>query len=210
MKFIRTLLSAALLSGATLAHADLAYTFDTDAQGFTVDPSAGLLSHLPDGYLRVVDWTGDTNVALRLPDAALAGGWAAYLGGTISFDARMESPIDAYWPEFGTVFLFSSQGNLAFDLAPGDEPGANWKTYSATFDPATWSTTPAQLAAVLANVERVEISLEAGNGPIEIVHIDNVKVTAVPEPMTGLLAAAGLLAVGVATRRRPGSVQAPI
>lgn len=202
MKFIRTLFSAALLSGATLAHADLAYTFDTDAQGFTVEPSAGLLSHLPGGYLRVVDSTGDTNVALRLPSAALAGGWAGYAGGTISFDARMESPINAYWPEFGTVFLFSSQGNLALDVALGDEPGANWKTYSARFDPADWGTTPAQLSAVLANVDRVEISLEAGNGPVEIVHIDNLKVTAVPEPVAGLLAGAGLLTSGLLARRR--------
>jgi hypothetical protein len=188
---------------ATQAHADLLYTFDHDAQGFTINEPAGVLSYQPEGYLRVQDLSGDTNVALLLPSAAVAGGWLPYLGGTLSFDARLESAIDAYWPDFGTISLISSQGTLSVDVADGDAPGLGWATYGVKLDAASWSTSPEQLAAVLTNLQSVEISLEAGNGPIEVLHIDNVRLTsAVPEPSAWAMAVVGLLGMGLAARRR--------
>ncbi|RZI82529.1 MAG: PEP-CTERM sorting domain-containing protein [Rubrivivax sp.] len=204
MKSSRTLLFGVLFAGAaTLAHADLAYTFDTDAQGFTVDPSSGVLSHVAEGYLRVQDLTGENNVSLQFPQASLVGGWASYLGGKLSFDARLESPItNAYWPEFGTVTLFGQDGFATVDVALGDEPGLGWQTYSVTLNPASFSTTPAELSAVLASLQKVDISLEAGNGPIEVIHVDNVKVTAVPEPATWAMAGLGVLAVAGSLGRR--------
>ncbi|MGH6646759.1 PEP-CTERM sorting domain-containing protein [Aquabacterium sp.] len=204
MRIIQTLLSTALMAGAaTQAQADLAYTFDQDAQGFTVNEPAGVLSHQSAGYLRVQDLTGDTNVSLLLPGSALTGGWLPYLGGTLSFDARLESAIDAYWPEFGTITLFSTLGSVAVDVAAGDAPGLGWATYSVTLDAASWNTTPEILSTVLANLQQVDISLEAGNGPIEILHIDNVRLSsAVPEPTSWAMTGIGLLALGWARRRR--------
>lgn len=204
MSRIHTLLSAALLASvATHANADLAYTFDTDAQGFTVNVPAGEMSYQAEGYLRIQDLTGDTNVSLILPGSALAGGWMPYVGGTLSFDARMESPIDSYWPEFGTITLFSTLGSLAVDVAAGDAPGLGWATYSVVLDAASWSTTPELLATVLANLQLVDISMEAGNGPIEVLHIDNVTLSAaVPELGTWAMTLMGLMAMGCVVRRR--------
>ncbi|MDO9004767.1 MAG: laminin B domain-containing protein [Aquabacterium sp.] len=204
MSRLQTLLSVALLAGvATHANADLAYTFDSDAQGFTVNVPAGELSHEAGGYLRIKDLTGDTNVSLILPGSAVAGGWLSYVGGTLSFDARMESPIDSYWPEFGTITLSSTVGSLAVDVAVGDAPGLGWATYSVVLDAANWSTSPEVLASVLANLQQVDISMEAGNGPIELLHIDNVTLsTAVPEPGTWAMSLMGLMALGWAVRRR--------
>jgi len=207
MRTIQTLLSAAMLVGAaTQAQADLAYTFDQDAQGFTVNEPAGVLSYQPAGYLRVQDLTGDTNVSLLFPGSALAGGWLPYLGGTLSFDARLESAIDAYWPEFGTITLFSTLGSLAVDVAAGDAPGVGWATYTVTLDAASWSTSTETLSTVLANLQQVDLSLEAGNGPIEVLHIDNVRLaSAVPEAGTWALFGVGLLALGLARRRQPAA-----
>ncbi len=196
------LLGLALLSVAALAHADLSYTFDNDAQGFTVNAPAGLLSHEAVGYISVQDLTDQTNVALIFPDVAVAGGWQAYAGGTLSFDARLASPISSYWPEFGAVSLVSGAGTLLLDAVPNGEPGTDWKTYSVTLDAATWGSTPTQFQAVLSSLQRVEINMEAGNGAIETIHIDNVSVTAVPEPSTWVLSSVGLMLAGLAVRRR--------
>jgi hypothetical protein len=193
-----------LLAGmASRAQADLAYTFDADAQGFTVNVPAGELSHVADGYLRIVDLTDQTNVSLILPGAALAGGWAAYEGGTLSFDARLELPIGSYWPEFGTITLSSAAGSASADVAGPDEPTTAWKTYSIKLDAALWGAQPATFSAVLAGLQGAEISMEAGNGPIEVLHIDNIKLTsAVPEASTSVLSMLGLAVLGWRARRR--------
>jgi hypothetical protein len=183
---------------STLAHADLAYTFDTDAQGFTLnEAAAGELSHDSGGYLRVKDLTDQTNVQMVLPGAAVAGGWQGYEGGTLSFDARLEAPIASYWPQFGEVSLLGSQGNITVDIAPGDEPGQAWKTYSIKLDAASWGSNDSTFRNVLANLQSVQINLEAGNGAIETVHIDNVRVSAVPEPASLTLGLVGLMGLGM-------------
>lgn len=188
---------------ASTANADLAYTFDTDTQGFgLVDAATGTLTHEAAGHLRVADADGSTNVLLQLPGSALTGGWMAYDGGTFSFDARLESSISSYWPEFGTVTLVSSLGSASVDLAADGEPGLGWKTYSIRLTDTAWGLSPTHFDAILANLQQVSISLEAGTGPIEVLHIDNVRVSAVPEPTTGALALIGLAGVGVLLRRR--------
>lgn len=193
----------ALVVFASTAHADLAYTFDNDAQGFgLVDTSTGTLTHEAGGYLRVADVDGNTNMFLQLPGSAVASGWAAYKGGTFSFDARLASSITSYWPEFGTVTLVSSLGSASIDLAADGEPGLGWKTYSIRLDEAAWGLSPTHFDAILANLQQVTISLEAGNGPIEVLHLDNVRVSAVPEPTSALLALMGVAGVGAVLRRR--------
>jgi hypothetical protein len=189
-----------------LAHADLNYSFDQDAQGFSVNVPAGTLTHEAGGYLRVTDTDGNTDVLLQLPTAAVAGGWSAYQGGSLSFDARLAQPIDIYWPGFGTITLTSAQGSLSLDVASDGEPGASWKTYTAQLDAASWGTTSAQFSAVLAGLQKVEISMEAGNGPIEVVQVDNVRVASaavVPEASSSWMLACGLATlVGWRSRSR--------
>jgi hypothetical protein len=196
----------AMAGACSLAHADLTYTFDNDAQGFSVNAPAGTLTWEASGYLLVTDTDGNTDLFLQLPSAAVAGGWSAYEGGSLSFDARLAQPINSYWPGFGTITLTSAQGSLSLDVAPDGEPGASWKTYTAKLDAASWGSSPAQFSAVLAGLQKVEISMEAGNGPIEVVQVDNVRVASaavVPEASSLWMLACGLATL-VGWRRRLG------
>lgn len=188
--------------------ADVSSTFDTDAQGFTL-VGDGLLSHTIDqgnGHLVVTDTNGSTDVYLSVPLAAVGADWSAYLGGTLSFDARMANGIAPSWPDFGTVRFTSTADQVAFaDLAPDvagviTEPGAQWKTYSITLDSSQFS--GASLVGVLPSLKSITISMEAGNGPIEVVAFDNFAVSSVPEPQTWVLSALGLASlVGLRWRR---------
>lgn len=193
------MLAAACVGGAQAAN--IALTFDTDAQGVTA--TGGTLVHEAGGYLAQTDIDG-ANMSLYLP-ASLLGNWSQYLGGTLSFDAINLSGVASDWGDFGQVTLTGSAGQVTVDLAPGTEPGATWQTYATTLDAATWG---ANLGDVLADVTSVSIVLEShngfGQGNSEINGFDNFKVSAaaVPEPSTWALLATGLALMGCVHRRR--------
>ena len=196
---------------ASASAAGVSADFNSGPQGFFMSGD-GLLAHLisgSNGYLSVTDTDGNTNVYLNAPIAVGGEDWSAYLGGTLSFDGTMLNGIAPSWADFGTVTFTSTTGQTAYaDIAPDvggviTEPGTTWKTYSATLSNAVFNQGSAPLSAVLGNLAGVSFSMEAGNGPVEVVGFDNFKVTpAVPEPESWLLGAVGLLALGVASRRR--------
>jgi hypothetical protein len=198
---------AAASASATGVSAD----FNSGTQGFFISGD-GLLAHLVsggNGYLSVTDTNGSTDVFLNAPIAVGGEDWSAYLGGTLSFDGTMLNGIAPSWPGFGTVTFTSTTGQTASaDIAPDvggviTEPGTTWKTYSATLSNAGFNQGSAPLSTVLGSLAGVSFSMEAGNGPVEVVGFDNFKVTpAVPEPEAWILSALGLMAVGVAARRR--------
>lgn len=199
-------IAAALLATLTTAQANVNYTFDTDAQGFTLIGD-GLLEHITEaanGFLKITDTNGNTDVLLNVPLGAASVDWSAYLGGTLSFDGTMLNSNAPSWPDFGTIRFTDINNQVVLaDLASPNEPGTTWKTYTATLDSATFANQGgASLASVLANLASVTLSAEAGNGPVEIVGIDNFRVMAVPEPSTWALMLAGLAGMAWATRRR--------
>lgn len=212
MKAIRTGMAALIAATAsTLALADVAYTFDADTEGFTL-VGDGTLAHVAgggNGHLSITDTNGNTDVLLQMPLTAAVNDWSVYLGGTISFDGVMLNGSTPSWPDFGIVRFTSATDQVAFaDLAPNvggviSEPGLTWKTYSATLDEATFNQGTATLASVLANLKSVSFSMEAGNGPVEVVGVDNVRLTtAVPEPETWALLLGGLGLLGFSGLRR--------
>lgn len=186
---------------ASAAHADLSYTFDTDAQGFTL--AAGALTHQTDagnGYLSAQDLDGSTDMVLSVPLGGTPVDWSAYLGGTLSFDGRILNGSASSWPSFGQITLQGGAASVTLDIVPADtDPTARWKTYSVALTAAQWG---AALPTVLASLQGVTLNLESGNGPVEVVGIDNVRVTAVPEPGSVTLALAGLAVAGGLRRWR--------
>lgn len=175
--------------------ANLNYTFDTDAQGFGV--SGALMTHAGGALsLRDID---DSDLVVILPTADL-GDWSRFSGGTFSFDAINLNGAATDWLTFGTLRIESGSLAVERDLVPQPAPTAQWATYSATLDAATW-------APVLGNVTRVTLMLEShigwdSNTGYELNGLDNVRVSVVPEPSTAALSALGLGLAGLLAWRR--------
>ncbi len=214
LTFLRATLLGASLAGAAIGSASaagMAAGFDSGTEGFFITGD-GELTHLVsagNGFLSVKDTTGSF-LFLNAPVAAGGEDWSAYFGGNVSFDAIMLNGISPSWPDFGTITFTSTSGQSAsFDLAPQvgsliTEPGPTWKTYSASLTNAVFSQGTAPLSTVLTSLSGVQFSMEAADGPIEVIGFDNFKViTPVPEPESWALGLVGLaVATGMAARRR--------
>ncbi len=194
------LLATLACLGGQVQAADLAYTFDSDAQGVTV---TGATVTATDGHLALQD-TDENYMIAWLPTQDL-GDWSRFLGGTLSFDAINLNGATNNEPSFGTLRLESGSGAIERDLIVTPEPASTWTTYTIRLDEAGFGP---DLGALLANVTRVGLTLEshygfdATNGGWEINGLDNLRVSAVPEPHGWALAATGLIAAGALSRRR--------
>lgn len=194
------LLATLACLGGHVQAADLAYTFDNDAQGVTV---TGANVTATDGHLALQD-TDESYVIAWLPTQDL-GDWSRFLGGTLSFDAINLNGASNNEPSFGTLRIESGSGAIERDLIVTAEPASTWTTYTIRLDEAGFGP---NLGALLANVTRVGLTLEshygfdATNGGWEINGLDNLRVSAVPEPQGWALAATGLIAAGALVRRR--------
>lgn len=175
--------------------------FATDAEGWTTS-NGGVQTWMPSGgngggWLRVADDTGD-DFLLNAP-AAWLGNWSGYLGGTLSFDALNANGESPDWAPFGEVTITGAAGTVVLDAVAANNPPADglWHHYSVQLSPAAGWSGSASLAAVLANVTSLTIKGEFHAGVSEVVGMDNVEVTAVPEPASAalLLAGGGLLAL---------------
>ena len=191
--------AAALALAVTAAHADVRLTFDAGTEGVTAF-DGGSISHDAGGFLVMADTTGGDMRAV-LPPALLAGA-AGWLGGRLSFEAINLSGDSANWSPFGEVTLSGGGQTLTVDLAAPGQPGAGWTTYAADLTPAVWGPS---LPAVLTALDGVTIKLEFHDGIVETAGLDNVSITAVPEPGAGWLLLAGLLALAGAARRKPAA-----
>jgi hypothetical protein len=154
----------------------------------------------PGGHLQQMDViAGDMFV---IAPVAFLGNRSAFVGGTLSFDARQVVGIADYDP-FGTVTLRNGATAISADIAPPVNPTASWSTFSVTLNASSFGTTPLIFDATLANLTAIEVMLESQNG-VETVGFDNFQIAAVPEPssilMLGSVAVVG--SIGVLRYRR--------
>jgi hypothetical protein len=144
------------------------------------------------GWLRVTD-TSNEDFVLNAP-ASWQGNWTGLLGGTLYFDALNVNNESPDWAPFGEVVITGAAGSVTLDIVAANNPPADgqWHRYSVLLAPsAGWSGT-APLASVLANVTGLTLKGEFHAGVTEIVGMDNIQVTAVPEPASAALLLGGL------------------
>lgn len=195
----RSLLAALMAAALPLAASTaLAAGFDVGAEGWTTT-NGGAQVWMPTGgngggWLQVTDITDD-DFLLNAP-AAWLGNWSAFAGGTLSFDAKNVNGDAPDWAPFGEVVITSGANTVTFDLVAAGNPPADgqWHHYSVSL-----SSVP---AAVLANVTSLTIKGEFHAGVTEVVGLDNIEVSAVPEPAQAALLLGGLGLLAALRRKR--------
>jgi hypothetical protein len=162
----------------------------------------------PDGHISARDFSGDTLWFFAAPSSFL-GNQAGALGGALSFSLKLDSSSVALSERFAGVQLLGRNGvRLAFD---GDiDPGSDWATFTIPLvADGSWrlesvagdAATAADLAGVLGDLADLRIRGDYRQRD-ELTALDNVVLTAVPEPGTLALLIGGLAVVARASRRR--------
>jgi len=185
---------AVALSLATSAA--MAAGFNTDAEGWTTSNGGAQVWMASGGngggWLQVTDITDD-DFLLNAPTAWL-GNWSAFAGGTLSFDARNINGDAPDWAPFGEVTITGAGGGVVFDMVAANNPPADGQWHHYSFVLPSWG--------VLANVTSLTIKGEFHAGVTEVVGLDNIQVTAVPEPAHAALLLGGLGLLAALRRRR--------
>jgi hypothetical protein len=182
------------------ATATVSSTFETDADGW-VTLNDGTLSYAatggnPGGYIGAVD-RGEGSWWYFQAPAKYLGDKSAYVGGSLSFDAR-QSPLANDAPTYGDVVLVGTNGMaLAYNFA--SPPGTGWTAFEAPLVAAGWTVanvgtaggqvtytqssvapTDAEFEAVVADLAALYVRGEYRSGA-DSSALDNVVLAAAPD-----------------------------
>lgn len=200
----------AMLSQPAIGSATLVSTFDSDAGGWSVGSSQGTsgvdgfawdgTGGNPAGAITATD-IGDQGGWWFIAPAVWAGDWRPYLGGTISFDVRAASGQDTTPnpPVEAIVFLLADGGRLRAKSAAGAAIGT-WVTAEVDLVEDQFNLTGSGYASFDQALEHVTGLVIPGDFVYrqqDKTWLDNVRVTAVPEPGSVSLLLLGLVAVAL-------------
>jgi PEP-CTERM motif len=186
-------------------------TFDNDLGGWTSNTPAQVTwsstGGNPGGFANFLDATG-AGTYIIAPSQYLGDYQTLGLNGTgtISFDHKIiaETGVIQYNPY--EVFLAGPGGAATWE---GSTPTGltPWVTQTATLNTSDgWTVTSGSWSGLMNNVTSLEIQIELvknQDNSVDQEGIDNVALTAVPEPGSVTLAAVGLSCIGfMAWRRR--------
>lgn len=203
----RALLGFAALSFATVSHANLLYTFDSDNQGWRQADFNPVTLVLTD--LGPASWNAAGHI--EGPDFA---SWAFHISPLLAggFGGATEIRFDysaafADAQAYPFIVLASATGAIYQEVAPP----ADGQFHPYAFDLTTvgsWkygdngglrNATMGDIASVLGGLQRIGINADVASGG-DFTRVDNVQLTAVPEPAT--MAALGLGVAALIRRRR--------
>ena len=147
--------------------------------------------------------SGNGTIQFRANDSANASGDAFvgnWIGNVSVLSARVyhDAPV-----ALSFFFRFSGAGAMV-GFVPPVQPNT-WTTISIAIDPGNLTPAGGTYATVMSNVLNLQIGVSA---PVEYESVpftyglDKVSISAVPEPMTGILLGGGLVAMAWPSRRR--------
>lgn len=203
---IGSLFGIACLVACPVASASLVSTFDSGADGWSVnsdEPAAGVAGFgwtahdgNPGGSVQARD-TGLGGWWFVAP-AAWVGDWSGYLGGGISFDvfATPGTSTTPNPPVPAVVLVLADGGNLRAVTGAGAVQG-QWVAAEIELTADNFTLTNSSystFAEALAHVSGFVIPGDFVFQQQDVTRLDNVRVSAVPEPATWALALGGLIA----------------
>lgn len=227
--FIKALAATSVALAAGLANAAISEDFSAGAGGWqAVDlPGSGNYGSVistfsvtyfatggsPGGYIRASD-PSSNSFYFDAPGTFL-GNLGGYQGGTLAFDTYYTPNTAANaWRDDADVLIYSGSQILAWRAA--SNPGASWTHVSTTLGVGQgWRVgsitgavaTADNISSVLGNVTALRIRGEYVNGVTETTGLDNVAISAVPEPESWALLLAGIGLIGL--RRRGAQAGSP-
>jgi hypothetical protein len=222
---IRTALVAfALTAGASTAHA-FTYDFTDSAQGWTSSGTSAFswVSVLgnPGGHIALVDSASrSAPVMTAIRSFADPFNAAGFYGGTLSFDFRYLSPgvVRLTNHDAGKVKLSNGTRSISADffndVDVDSSLGGAWQTFSLPLNFETFGMdNAATMRSFLGELTKIQIIVDPRmSGPLstlEVVGLDNITVTPVPEPHEWAMMLAGLGLVGWVARRNKRTAGAP-
>lgn len=216
----RTILPIAVALATPTTWANVSEQFDSGSNGwqavdlngdYTASGSIFALSYHgsggnPGGYISATD-PSNGSFYFQAPSAFL-GNLSAYQGGTLSFDT-FYTPHDNAWLSDPDIVL--SNGSTTLFYSRGSNPGDTWTHLDISLAPgAGWTVgsfggtaaTASDFASVLSGTTLLRIRGEYYNGVAETTGLDNVVLSAVPEPEVWAAMLVGLSGIGLRARRR--------
>lgn len=209
----------ALLLSLGASHAALAApssTFDAGSEGWTVSDTNPPFDALGGAFTPDYDEAGqfirytDPSVMsffFEAPESFL-GDLTAYYRGTLRYSQTL-SVQTPQWRDDPDVVLVGGAG-LVLVFQHDDQPGVDWTDFAVSLSEGGWRVgglagsfaTAAQMKSVLGDLQRLRIRGEYISGVVETTALDNVSITAVPEPAAWALMLSGAALVAAAARRR--------
>ncbi len=138
--------------------------------------------------------------------SAFLGDLSSWFGGTLSYRQKV-TPATPEWRDDPDVVIVGGGLTLVFQNVAN--PGVDWTDYSVVLGGTGWrvdsltgaAATSLQMQAALGGVERLRIRGEYVSGVIETTALDDVSISAVPEPASWAMLMSGLgLLAGLARR----------
>lgn len=209
---VAVLAAVALAPGAfaqTLASSD----FGSGSEGWSAINGAVAFQYRdsggdPDGFVLAADFSS-TSLWFFLAPTEFLGDKSQALGGTLSFALKTQSEAAPLGGTHADVQLVGTNG-VVLSYTGGILPTADWTTFAVpllangawTVGTVTGPTaSTADLQGVLSSLSALRIRGDYRQS-IDATGLDNVVLSAVPEPASAALLAAGALLVGWRARRR--------
>jgi len=152
--------------------------FDENDENWSID--GGSLTHSlqngnPNGYIKLKDTEG-TLMSLSAPDI-FHGDLSGFIGGKLSFDAKMIYRNGLVVSTFGTVEISNGYSKVILDIADTLPATDRWTTYSVSLEATEWDVSDEKMQMILSNITSITISVEADSKESEVIGFDNFYIS---------------------------------